>query len=365
MRLPNSRDRTEAIFGGRIANNALASSAALGERPAMKHQRIAAPELSRTPSPTWLVAAPFFAVGVLFSIWYLDAYYMGDAIFYTRFYDSLYGMPLEHWANLQLTHLSSTEPLYRLVLGLGAYIGWDRISYLSVWNGVFTGAIGYALVKYRCSPLFSLFVLTNFYFLVLLGPAERLKFAYIMLILAFVVETRWLKFALAVSSPFFHTQAIVQFVSGLGYYLFSNLRTFARTPGRALLLAALGGAALVGISYLFLGLVGQSIENKSADYAEASGGLVEGIQWGLLLAAGLYVFKGKPAYFVAMLPMGPLTVLFGNRVNVATFALFASLAILQRKTSNPIVLAVMGYMSIKSVPFLLDVVQYGDGFVGG
>ena len=332
----------------------------------MEHQRITAPEsASERSSPTWLVAIPFFALGWVFSLWYLSAYFAGDSIFYTRFYDSLYDMPTEYWGRFQRIHLGASEPLYRYIVGFGAYNGWDRIYYLSEWNGLFVGAIGYTLIKYRCSIIFSTFVLTNFYLIVLLGSAERLKFAYLVLVLAFVVESRSLKFIFAASSPFFHTQAMVQFASGLGYYLTANFSKFAKTPVRTLLLAIVTAIAVSIIGYLFIGAVGQSLESKSAYYAEESTGLIEAIQWGLILAAGLYVFKDKAAFLVAMAPMGVLTVMFGNRVNVATFALFAALAILQRKTSNPIVLAVMGYMSFKSVPFLITVAQYGDGFAGG
>jgi hypothetical protein len=332
----------------------------------MKHQWITVPApANELSSPTWLIAIPFFALGWVFSLWYLNAYYAGDSIFYTRFYDALYDLPIEYWGRFQRIHLGSSEPIYRYVVGFGAYNGWDRIYYLSVWNGAFIAAIGYTLVKYRCSVIFSALVLTNFYVLTLLGSAERLRFAYLMLVLAFTIENRSLKFALAASSPFFHTQAAIQFASGFGYYLTANLQKFARTPLRTLMLAIVAAIAVAGIAYLFVSTVGQSVESKSAYYAGESTGLTEAIQWGLLLAVGLYVFKEKAAFLVAMMPMGVLTIMFGNRVNVATFALFAALAIMRRKTSNPLVLAVMGYMSFKSVGFLLNVVQFGDGFAGG
>lgn len=332
----------------------------------MKHQWITVPEsANELSSPTWLVAVPFFALGFVFSLWYLSAYYAGDAIFYTRFYNALYDLPTEYWARFQRIHLGASEPVYRYLVGFGAFNGWNRIYYISAWNGVFVGATGYVLLKYRCSTIFTVLVLSNYYVLVLLGPAERLKFAYIMLILAFAVENRSLKFALAASSPFCHTQAVIQFASGFGYYLTANLRSFAKTPLRTLMLATVAVIAVAVIAYLFVSALGQSVENKSAYYAEESTGVIEAIQWGLLLAVGLYVFKDKSAFFVAMMPMGVLTIMFGNRVNVATFALFAALAILQRKTSNPLVLAVMGYMSFKSVGFFINVMQFGDGFAGG
>lgn len=316
-------------------------------------------------SPSWLVAIPFFVLGVCFSLWFLEAYYAGDSIFYRNFYEALFDMPTEHWADLQRRHLGSSEPLYRYALGVGAYLGWDRVTYLSAWNGILVAATGYVLIKYRCSAIFCCLVLTNFYLLVLLGSAERLKFAYVLLVLSFAFEDRRVKFLFAASSPFFHTQAVVQFVSAISYYLVSNLKDLAKTPLKTLGLALIGSVAIGGIAYLFLNAVGQSIESKSAYYAGESLGLTEGAQWFLILGFGLLVFRDRLAYFVAMIPMGVLTVLFGNRVNVATLVLFAGLAILQRKTQHPIVLTVMAYMSFKSIQFISDVVRYGDGFAGG
>lgn len=327
----------------------------------MKHSVIAVPSDHRVKT-SWILSIPFFVIGFVFSLWYLEAYYLGDVVHYTQFYNSLYGMPRQHWADLQRAALGSSEPLYRYILALGAYFGADRTLYLATWNGILIGTIGFILAKYRCSILFGFLVLTNSYLFALLGSAERLKFAYIFLMLAFAVEGRNAKFLLAASSPFLHTQAMVQFASGFGFYVVANLRNFAKTPLKSLIL--LVGLALVisAVSYLFVASVGQAVETKSAHYAAESGGLMEAIQWAMLLIAGVVLFKERLAYVVGMLPMGVLTVLFGNRVNVATLALFAGLAILQRKTSNPVVLAVMAYMSIKSVPFLIDVAKYGTGY---
>lgn len=315
-------------------------------------------------SLTWLVAIPFFILGSVFSLWYVEAYSSGDAVAYTRFYDVLFRLPTQHWSFFQRSYIGSAEPLYRYLIALGAYYGIDRVVYISAWNGIFIGVIGYILVKHRCSLIFCFFVFTNFYLLVLLGSAERLKFSYIALVLAFAIDNRKLRLLLAAVSPFFHTQAAVQFASAGCYFIAANLRRFALTPLRSLFFGISGLATLIAISYLFYATVGQVLEVKVDYYASESGGVVEAMQWGMLVVAGLVTFKNRLGFFAGMLPMGILTILFGNRVNVATLALFVALAILQRKTKNPIVLAVMAYMSFKSVEFLSGVIRFGDGFLG-
>lgn len=310
----------------------------------------------------WVVALLFFLPGFGFSMWYLDAYYLGDTVAYERFYRSIFRVPLSYWEYFQSLHLGSSEPLYRLVVGPAAYYDLDRVLYISVWNGLLISLTAYSLYKYRSSFIFSVFLFTNYYLLVLLGPAERLKFAYICLLLAYSVNGTKLRFLFSAASIFFHTQALVQFASGAGYWVMSKLKIFLLTPLRTLVVGLLLVTVLGAIIYVFFEVVGQSISDKSVVYSEQSSGLAEAIQWTMLLIAGGLVFKGRVAYLVGMLPMGALTILFGNRVNVATLAFFVVMAMTQQKTRNPVVLAVMAYMSVKSVPFLLDVVQYGTAY---
>src|SRR6185295_17687267 len=89
--------------------------------------------------------------------------------------------------------------------------------------------------------------------------------------------------------------------------------------------------------------VADIITRKSEVYGDESQGVLEIIQWGLILATGLVVFDKKVQFLISMIPLGILTSLYGSRINVATLAFFCTLAIVQRKTYNPFVLAVMGY----------------------
>lgn len=316
----------------------------------------------QNPRGTVLAVGTAFAVGYLFSLWYLYIYYLGDQEHYTRFYHSLYGMDPKHWKTLQASYIGSAEPLYRYVIGIAAYFGVDRIQYLSVWNGVLTGSITYILIKYRSSLLFAALVLTNYYLFVIMGPAERLKFGYIFLILATCVTSIRSKYVFSVAAIFFHTQSIIQFLSSAMFHVTRNYKEVFATPGKVYLAVGGGIVSLGAVGYMVLNAMGDTIASKSAGYASTSGGLAEVLQWALLFVAGLAVFRDKLAFVAGMLPVGVFTVLYGNRVNVATLAFFAAMALSQRKTRNPVVLAVMGYMSFKSIGFISDVMQYGTGY---
>jgi hypothetical protein len=309
----------------------------------------------------WMVAA--FVVGYLFSLWFLNVYYLGDAAHYTRFYNALYGLDLRHWGKMQRSYLGSAEPLYRYVVGLPAYLGIDRVHYISIWNGVLTGSIGYILARFRCSIVFSVLIFTNYYLFVLLGAAERLKFAYIMIVFSVCFGSHRIRYAFLLLAIFFHTQALVQLASAVCYYISKEFKGLLSNPIRLLSVFAVLGVVLGVTLYALFNELGDVLARKSEGYRSQSAGIEEILQWTLLLCAGAYLFKYRIPFILGMVPIGILTFLYGDRVNLAAFAFFVIMSISQMRTSHPIVLTVMGYMSIKSVGFIYNVVNYGTGYL--
>ena len=318
---------------------------------------------SEPSAATGLLVFVAAAIGAyFFSLWYLDVYYGGDLAHYRNFYDAVARTQPANWAKMQTFYIGSSEPAYRWLIGLSTYLDVTRIGFISFWNGALVGAVSLILYRYRVSPIFVVLLFTNFYFLILLGPAERLKFAYLLFAFAFLIQQTHVRAGMALLSIFFHTQALVQFLSAGIYFVVENRRLIFENPTRVIL-AVLGGAVVGSISlYFFVSAVGNSILNKSQIYATRSEGLVEMIPWALLLFAGGYLFRGRLAYIAAMMPLGALTFLFGNRTNIATLAMFATLAIFQRQTQHPVILAVMAYMSYKSISYFQNILAYGSGF---
>lgn len=311
---------------------------------------------------TVLLCLAVFVVGYFFSIWLLNAYPGGDQEFYTNFWHAMTWAHPSQWQRLQFEYLSSAEPLYRFIIGAGTYLRFDRILYLAFWNGVMLSAIAFILMKYRASILFSVLIFTNYYLIVLVGPAERLKFAYLLLILASCGGgVKW-KSILSLMSVFAHTQAMVQFVSAAMYYVIENRRELFSSPLKTFSFT-IGILVVIGTAmYFLINSVGDVVLQKAEFYGERSQGLIEIFQWVLILICGSVVFDKRLQFVVGMLPMGVLTALYGNRINVATLAFFCALALAQRKTNHPLVLAVMGYMSFKTIGFIINVLNTGQGF---
>lgn len=314
-----------------------------------------------TPITTLLCLA-VFAFGYLFSTWLLDAYRAGDQEHYTNFWQAMMWAHPSQWKRLQVEYLSSAEPLYRYIIGAATYFRFDRIAYLSCWNGLLLSAICYIFIKYKANLLFSLLMMTNYYLLVLLGPAERLKFAYIALVLAFCGGgVKWRGF-MSILSVFAHTQAFVQFSSSALYYFAENRHEILSNRFRTIIFALATPVVLGLAGYLLFSSSGDIISSKAEVYGQESQGIFEIIQWLLILIGGMFVFDNKSKFLVGMLPMGVLTALYGNRINVATLAFFCAIALTRRKTSHPLVLAVMAYMSFKSIGFILNIMETGQGF---
>lgn len=309
-----------------------------------------------------LLCLAIFASGYAFSIWLLDAYRAGDQEHYANFWQAMMWTHPSQWRRLQVEYLSSAEPLYRFIIGAGTYLKFDRLRYLAFWNGLLLSAIGFILLKYRASLVFSLLVFSNYYIFVLLAPAERLKFAYLMLVLAFCGGGIKWKGALSILSVFAHTQAIVQFVSSAMYYVIESRKAIFSSRWKTSLFA-IGVPLVIGLAiYTLISSSGDVISQKADFYGEESQGIIEIIQWVLILICGMVVFEKRLQFFIGMLPMGVLTSLYGNRINVATLAFFCALSLSQRRTTHPLVLAVMAYMSFKTIGFITNVLNTGQGF---
>jgi len=310
-----------------------------------------------------LLCLTIFLIGYFFSIWLLEEYTGGDQKFYSDFWYAMMWAHPSQWPRLQLQYLGSAEPLYRTVIGAGTYFGFDRIRYLSFWNGTMLAAIGYILLKYRSSLIFSALILTNYYLIVLLSSAERLKFAYLVLILAFCGGGIKTKSTLSFMSVFFHTQAVVQFISAGLYYIIEIRESIFSSRWKSAAFFILMPVILGIAAYAIINSAGDVISQKAEFYSGESEGLLEIIQWILILLCGAVVFNKRIQFFIGMIPMGILTALYGNRINVATLAFFCALSLSQGKTRHPLVLAIMGYMSFKTIGFILNVISNGDGFL--
>lgn len=310
----------------------------------------------------FLIGIPLFIMGYFFSKWFLSIYVAGDQQSYTSYWNAAAWSYPWQWNDLQLKYVGSSDILYSFIIGIGTYTGLDRIDYISLWNGLLVYLIGQNLYRYRSPIIFYILIYTNFYVLVLLSSAERLKFAYIFLVVAIYANTIGLKVVASISAIFTHTQSLAQFSVSFVYYISTEYKKI--TKNKFNLLAILIGLPCIsfGVAYYLYSFAGEVITRKSEFYGEQSQGALEIIQWAMIAVVGCIVYDKKIPFLISMIPTGILTYFYGNRVNVATLAFFCMLALVQKKTLHPLVLLVMAYMSFKSIGFIENTLATGQGF---
>jgi hypothetical protein len=161
---------------------------------------------------SYILALTVFAAFYFISAELLSLFKYGDQIAYRLFYDRLAGVPFEQVPIIQIATLGSAEPVYGILMWAGANIGFSKDGYLSFFNGFFAAALFILMRKYRVSPVVIALIFCNFYFLVLLTSAERLKFAYIFLTLAAIFSGR-IRFIFGALAFISHFQTLLNFVA--------------------------------------------------------------------------------------------------------------------------------------------------------
>ena len=107
------------------------------------------------------------------------------------------------------------------------------------------------------------------------------------------------------------------------------------------------------------------IESKANAYLGESLNFSEVIQILLILFLGIFILENKILYGFSMLPLASAVLLIGGqRVNMMAVMVFIYFFLLEKKQNHPFLYAVMFYFFIKSIPFVRNIFEYGNGFYG-
>lgn len=312
-------------------------------------------------------AAILFALFPLF--WLLStrisgAYTEGDQVWYRALYDSLHGAYFGEIRSYQSRLTSSVEPVLGALYWLGSNLSIQKDVYLGLWNALLLSLVVLHLRKYRASLLFSFLLLLNYYLWVLLFAADRLKFAYIFLLVAALSGNRIVKFMASSISVFSHFQIIIQWASIAAARIAEAVRLRADINKNKLirysilLLAALFFALYLGAQY------SEFISSKAIRYADAyGGGVMSLVNILILLVVGVVVLERRLDFLAGLIPLAIAAYLLGpERVNMMAVFLFIVFALEERKTSNLAVISLMIYFAIKAMGFLYNIYYFGHGY---
>jgi hypothetical protein len=294
--------------------------------------------------------------------YYLLSYYVeGDQFEYRLFYERLYGVGIDEVSELSIAYLGASEPIPAFVLWLGANLGIEKTLYVSLWNVVLIVGIFILARKNNASLPVIFLLLTNFYVLVLVTSAERLKIAYIILIIAMLINDKRRLFLLAIS-PFAHLQSLILLTSALLSNYADSIRSiFSRLSlaKKSLVMAIAPPVVMALLGYMLL----EGVVAKGTYYSGESNSPYELLNIGFFAIIMLYVTNNRLRLIFAIAPLiMAVAVLGSSRVNMIAVTVVFYFLLKEQKLNHPLVVAVLIYFSLKTIPFVHDIVVYNDGF---
>jgi len=308
---------------------------------------------------TLIILLPIF-------FWYgyslISAYTEGDQRSYRLLYEALADAePLEVIA-LANAYVGASEPISAYLLWAGATLGIDKDFYIALLNVLLL--VGIFLLGKRYSvgviPLFLL--LTNFYVIVLMTGAERLKIAYLLLIWA-VLWGGKKEIVLVGMSPLAHLQNFILFPGLLLANAADSIKHLVFSAKLKKRFFFTTGIVLVLLAVIFPFLC-EAVLRKATVYLSLDITPFEIVNLVVLSAIAFVATKDRWRMALALIPMYPAVYLIGgSRLNMIAVTLALFFLMKERVLNHPLVMALLIYFSLKSIPFVQKIFNYGNGFI--
>lgn len=321
--------------------------------------------ISKNPSATNLVWISFYTITFLaiyfFSKYLLSIYIFGDQKHYTELYYSLNGASITEVPILQLFHTGSAEPFYGYLVWAASNFGIEKTPLMAASNGILGVAIAATIRKLNGSIALAAVLFTNYYFIVLLTAAERLKFSYIMFCLAILAGGRAGRIIFLLT-PITHFQSAITISSVAFARLASELTDRTRRAWDRL-----KGLTGLSVGFVFLLLLflrfQERILRKIESYREYGESIFDSYQILILLVTALFVARNR---IEAILFFAPLvvsaTLLGGSRVNMIGFVMLFYIGLKDKRYFHPVLIALYLYFTFKSFGFVNNIIDQGVGF---
>ncbi|MDR9425921.1 MAG: hypothetical protein RI567_11635 [Marinobacter sp.] len=137
--------------------------------------------------PTKLFLLLVFSAVFFVSLFILPLVLSGDQEAYIKFHALIKNRSFQEAFVIYRQTLGASEPGYFLISWLSGNLGFDRVLFTSLVNGLLALSFAQAALKLRAmQTIVLLIVLTNFYFFALYTELERLKYAFMFAFFSFV-----------------------------------------------------------------------------------------------------------------------------------------------------------------------------------
>lgn len=306
------------------------------------------------------------AIAFMLTLMIDPLYTGGDPVLYRYAYDALGTATLEHGFFLYSVILSSTEPVYFVLVWISSHLGIPREFFIGISSAVLALLATVLLVRRGASTaIAAIIVSSSFYFILLYTTTERLKIAVIFLI-ASMLTTQKPKTAIAFAflATAAHIQVSLIYFSILTIYMSGQLRQAVKTKALPPNMIGTILIVIIVIAASYFILRGQ-ISAKSTSYV----GL--GQQSELIMVAPFYflsLFYTKKYVEVTLLfiPIFVLTPIIGyGRLNIFSYFIFLYYAVGVRKGLNFGIALTTIYFGYSSHAFVTRIIDFGDPLLVG
>lgn len=195
----------------------------------------------------------------------------------------------------------------------------------------------------------------------MLGPAERLKIAFLFLLIAINFNSRSAAYISMLCALLSHFQTGILLGSRfVGLVSTIQLRAPLAKKDLIRFLPIVIAGSIVGV--WFLSVFSSSLLAKIEFYSNEHG-LLSIANISVLMLCTLAILKQKIEILLTLAAVAVAASVLGpERLNMVAFIIFSFFVIKQRKTGNPIILLMMGYYAVKGLCFVADVFVSGTGY---
>lgn len=306
-------------------------------------------------------AGIYACVTFLVSLWVFSFYDAGDQAFYRFFYEHVASLPLAEALIFYKNQIGSSEPVYFFfVYLLSPILNKDLL--FSAVNGVLAYFSVLWLLKNQVSRNIIILLCVNFYVIVILFSAERLKLALLFFVLASVVKLPW-KYLLWCCSVLSHMQTAILLCISLS----DNILALPKLLKRKILSKELIYFSVFLVSLVVgIYILKDHLIFKITSYAQA-GGIKALFKPVIFLLLTLWVARKEAiAAVVSHLPLLAAAFIIGEgRIVIFSYFVFLYYGLRYKNGLNLPVIATSIYFMLGGFVFLFKIFTYGQGFYGG
>lgn len=305
------------------------------------------------------IALIFALIALFFSLILLPYYTGGDQEHYRLFYNDISNYSFLEGFIAYRGYLGASEPVYYLIVYIFNGL-LDKDILIAIINTVFSYYLVRCLLKLNVNLLVVFSILFNFYFIVLLFSAERLKFSMMFFFISLVAESASKKYTFILLSVLSHLQSLMLiYVQKVSQIKKSLIKYLSGGKFFKFLLLMCGLAAFVIILYVMRNY----LIDKYAAYSN-NAGIANVIKPIIFCGFSILYYKKKWLDVIAMfLPLILASILVGEeRIVIFCYGIFFYFAVQVNRGFNLGIMLTTIYFSYKGIEFVQNIINHGTGF---